>query len=189
MNQPKPENRKPDFNKLEKLAGEIKELTAKEAASPTSTEVRCKENCLNHKLHCADCWAPITYSPANYASRPNDIPNPCPNGCGRIPPASTEEWRDVRKNLKAMIEKYPATTMDCIDAAYLHGLETITSHDQQLRQRIDGLRSEGISLEDNRECIRISKTKNTEIVKLHNAMHYKITEMNHKLADLITNLK
>lgn len=37
----------------------------------------CKEGCLEHKYHCGDCNSPLSYSPANYASRPTDIPNPC----------------------------------------------------------------------------------------------------------------
>lgn len=38
---------------------------------------KCKEGCLEHKYHCAKCGTAVTYSPANYASRPEDIPNPC----------------------------------------------------------------------------------------------------------------
>lgn len=37
----------------------------------------CKKNCLEHKYHCAKCNTAISYSPANYASRLQDIPNPC----------------------------------------------------------------------------------------------------------------
>ena len=44
---------------------------------PTSRE--CKKGCLEHKYHCGNCLQPLTYSPANYASRPQDIPNPCKN--------------------------------------------------------------------------------------------------------------
>lgn len=39
----------------------------------------CKKDCVEHKYHCAKCDAPITYSPQNFASRPNDIPNRCEN--------------------------------------------------------------------------------------------------------------
>lgn len=41
----------------------------------------CKKGCLNHKYHCGYCNAPLTYSPQNFASRPEDIPNHCPNDC------------------------------------------------------------------------------------------------------------
>ena len=37
------------------------------------------EYCSAHKYHCGKCNRPLTYSPANYASRPTDIPNPCEN--------------------------------------------------------------------------------------------------------------
>jgi hypothetical protein len=33
--------------------------------------------CSAHKYHCGTCNRPLTFSPANYASRPQDIPNPC----------------------------------------------------------------------------------------------------------------
>ena len=38
----------------------------------------CKKGCLNHRYHCGDCNRALSYSPANYCSRPADIPNPCP---------------------------------------------------------------------------------------------------------------
>ena len=44
-------------------------------------EEECKKGCTEHKYHCGICNAPLTYSPQNFASRPQDIPNPCPNGC------------------------------------------------------------------------------------------------------------
>lgn len=37
----------------------------------------CKEKCLEHKYHCVKCNTAVSYSPANYASRPQDIPNWC----------------------------------------------------------------------------------------------------------------
>ena len=37
----------------------------------------CPNGCIYHKYHCAKCLNPVSYSPANYASRPQDIPNPC----------------------------------------------------------------------------------------------------------------
>ncbi len=37
----------------------------------------CISSCLKHKYHCVKCGTAITYSPANHASRPYDIPNPC----------------------------------------------------------------------------------------------------------------
>ena len=39
----------------------------------------CEKGCLKHKYHCGVCNSPLTYSPANYSSRPVDIPNPCEN--------------------------------------------------------------------------------------------------------------
>jgi hypothetical protein len=38
----------------------------------------CKKGCLTHRYHCGDCNRALSYSPANYCSRPADIPNPCP---------------------------------------------------------------------------------------------------------------
>ena len=40
---------------------------------------KCKKGCLEHRYHCAKCYFPLTYSPANYASRPEDIVNWCEN--------------------------------------------------------------------------------------------------------------
>ncbi len=37
----------------------------------------CKEKCLEHKYHCVKCNTAVSYSPANFTSRPNDIPNFC----------------------------------------------------------------------------------------------------------------
>jgi len=51
----------------------------KERLVKDKQEKKCREGCLDHKYHCADCWGIISYSPANYASRPGDIPNPCEN--------------------------------------------------------------------------------------------------------------
>jgi hypothetical protein len=39
----------------------------------------CEKGCLKHKYHCGVCNFSLTYSPANYCSRPSDIPNPCEN--------------------------------------------------------------------------------------------------------------
>lgn len=38
---------------------------------------KCKKDCLEHKYHCGTCNRPLGYSPANYFSRPQDIPNIC----------------------------------------------------------------------------------------------------------------
>ncbi len=35
------------------------------------------KDCPNHKYHCGKCNTGVSYSPANYASRPTDIPNQC----------------------------------------------------------------------------------------------------------------
>lgn len=51
----------------------------------------CKKGCLNHKYHCANCFHPLTYSPQNFASRPEDIPNPCPNPTC-YPPQQEKCW-------------------------------------------------------------------------------------------------
>jgi len=40
-------------------------------------EEKCRKGCPLHKYHCGKCYKPLTFSPANYASRPHDIPNPC----------------------------------------------------------------------------------------------------------------
>lgn len=34
-----------------------------------------------------------------------------------------KKWGKVRKNLEKQIKKYPNLAIDCIDAAYLYGLE------------------------------------------------------------------
>lgn len=56
----------------------------------------CDKGCLNHKYHCCKCNTAVSYSPANYASRPQDIPNWC-EYCLSTP--STEiikEQKDVK---------------------------------------------------------------------------------------------
>ena len=37
----------------------------------------CPDGCTLHKYHCGVCHTAVSYSPANYASRPSDIPNIC----------------------------------------------------------------------------------------------------------------
>lgn len=39
----------------------------------------CLEGCLEHKYHCAKCNTAVSYSPQNFASRPQDIINQCLN--------------------------------------------------------------------------------------------------------------
>ena len=100
---------------------------------------KCESGCLKHKYHCAKCNAIITYSPANYASRPNDIPNPCPNDCGRIAPASTEEWEKEFDERFMSAPPFNYEKMPDRMGWYSTGLAIksfIRSHDQQLRQRI-----------------------------------------------------
>ncbi len=47
----------------------------KEYKEPCEYDI--KECLKGHKYHCGKCNTPISYSPANYASRPHDIPNQC----------------------------------------------------------------------------------------------------------------
>ena len=54
-------------------------------------KVECSKGCLKHKYHCGVCNAPLTYSPANYCSRPSDIPNECTN-CHKVKPEGVGEW-------------------------------------------------------------------------------------------------
>ncbi len=57
-------------------------------------------------------------------------------------------------------------------------------------EEIGGIMSEGISLEDDRNCKRIAKLEDrTELGKLHEAMNYRINQENLKLADLQDKLK
>lgn len=51
---------------------------------------KCKINCLEHKYHCAKCNTPVSYSPANFASRPFDIPNQCEN-CNPFEPETPQK--------------------------------------------------------------------------------------------------
>lgn len=39
----------------------------------------CGRGCTNHKYHCAKCNTAVLYSPANFSSRPQDMPNLCNN--------------------------------------------------------------------------------------------------------------
>ncbi len=46
----------------------------KEYQEPCEHDIK---DCPKHKYHCGRCNTPISYSPANYCSRPEDIPNQC----------------------------------------------------------------------------------------------------------------
>lgn len=63
----------------------------------------CEKGCLEHKYHCAECFYPMTFSPANFASRPHDIPNPCQNCMkNRESTPPTPEAGEWEKNLEAV---------------------------------------------------------------------------------------
>lgn len=53
----------------------------------------CPKGCRNHKFHCGLCDTAVSYSPANYSSRLEDIPNSCQN-C------------DTSRRLRSMIQAY-----------------------------------------------------------------------------------
>ena len=57
----------------------------------------CKEKCLEHKYHCVKCNTAVSYSPANFASRPFDIPNQCEN-CERTFKPETPQYIEPSEN-------------------------------------------------------------------------------------------
>lgn len=54
-------------------------ITWEQKESPKGIDYQdpCWKGCHMHKYHCAKCNTAVSYSPANYASRPSDIPNQC----------------------------------------------------------------------------------------------------------------
>lgn len=69
----------------------------------------CKIHCLDHKYHCAKCNTAMSYSPANYSSRMQDIPNMC-LFCKLNPPTppqkESEEWEEKWEN-SLMWQRHP----------------------------------------------------------------------------------
>lgn len=57
----------------DKFCDMIKEME-EEYTKPCDKDIK---DCTKHKYHCAKCNTAVSYSPANYASRPQDIPNWC----------------------------------------------------------------------------------------------------------------
>ena len=53
---------------------------------------KCEEGCLKHKYHCAKCMREVTYSPQNFASRPQDIINHCEHCMN--PQEGVEDWEE-----------------------------------------------------------------------------------------------
>jgi len=100
------------------------------------------------------------------------------------------------QNIIAENEREISSVLESFDIreyeGYLEAREEIKKkvHSSQLRlieafkEMIENLKSEGISLEDNRKCVEITKLKTTELTKLHLALDYKICQFNLALSEL-----
>lgn len=64
-----------------------------------------------------------------------------------MPHEEKTEWKDARKNLLAMVEKFPNTLnifSDCLDSAYLAGLEDNNKKGEAWRKGYQAGKEEGI---------------------------------------------
>lgn len=80
----------------------------------TNKESTCCERCRQELLQDVETFefSPIT-------------PPICSNHTCPCHRESENDWSVARLNLKQMAEKYPATLLDVVDAAYLAGLEAV----------------------------------------------------------------
>ena len=106
---------------------------------PTQNLVQpCIPICSAHKYHCNNCYRPLTFSPANYASRPQDIPNSCEYCFPQQISMPTQNWRDnILDNLKNSNMLITGAMLNAIDAAYTAGLDDFTSKLKGIREEID----------------------------------------------------
>jgi hypothetical protein len=133
---------------------------------------------------CDPVWGPL--NPASIKPQEcehkriesNMVPQQCAD-CGiEIKPQETQDWATVRKNLIEFNEKYP-NFEDCIDSAYLHGLESsrkdlLLEIEEKAGDLIESIDKPGIQIVD-------GETMNSYRTKLKNRLFVGFLELIKKL--------